>query len=60
MYVFPDRQALKYLLVAIGLHTGIMSKLISLLIPFDANVGLDLDNPNVLTLPQALSHGLYS
>ena len=60
MYVFPDRQALKYLLVAVHIHTGNMSKPISLLIPIDANMGLDLDKSSVLTLPQALSHGLYS
>ena len=63
MYMFPDRQArqaLKYLLVAIHLHTVIMSKPIGLLVPFDADMGLDLDDPNVLTLPQALSHGLHS
>ena len=59
MYVFPDRQALKYLLVAVHLHTSIMSKSIGLLISFDAKMGLDLDNPNVLTLPQAVSCGLY-
>ena len=63
MYVFPDsgsdRQALMYLLVAIHLRTSIMSKPIGLLISFDANMGLDLDNLNVLTLPQAVSHGLY-
>ena len=60
MYVFSDRQALKYPLMAIYLHTGIMSKPIGLLVPFDANMGLDLDNPNILTRSQALSHGLYS
>ena len=41
MYVFPDRQPLKYMLVAVDSHTCIMSKPIGLLIPSDANVGLD-------------------
>ena len=59
MYVFPDRQTIKDLLMAIDGLTCIMSKSVSFLISFYANVRLHFDDLAGLTCSQALSHGLH-
>ncbi len=60
VYVLPDRQAIKKLLMTIGSLTGIMRKPLCFLIALDANVRLHFDDLNVLTCSQAFSYGLDS